>query len=104
MSFINALTFDPKIIEKLHINIKPFYDNLQKNTTRTCTPDDELLLQQLKTALPSDTENTILNTKHPFVITVDVFSIDIGAVIFQLNENNKMRLFIQQMQLTKFFL
>ena len=32
MSFIGALNFYTKIIEKLHINLKPFYDLLHENT------------------------------------------------------------------------
>ena len=32
MSFIGALTFYTKFIEKLHINLKPFYDLLHENT------------------------------------------------------------------------
>ena len=32
MSFIGALNFYTKLIEKLHINLKPFYDLLHENT------------------------------------------------------------------------
>ena len=32
MSFIGALNFYTKFIEKLHINLKPFYDLLHENT------------------------------------------------------------------------
>ena len=41
-------------------------------------------------SLTSETELTIPNTKHPFFITVDASLIGIGAVLFQLNEHNKM--------------
>ena len=41
-------------------------------------------------SLTSETELTIPNTKHPFVITVDASLIGLGAVLFQLNEQNKM--------------
>ena len=37
------------------------------------------------------TELTIPNTKHPFFITVDASLIGISAVLFQLNEENKMK-------------
>ena len=42
-------------------------------------------------SLTSGTELTIPNTKHPFFITVDASFIGLGAVIFQLNEENKMK-------------
>ena len=34
---------------------------------------------------------TIFNTKHPFFITVDASLVGLGAVLFQMNEENKMR-------------
>ena len=40
-------------------------------------------------SLTSETELTIPNTKHPFFITVDASLIELGAVLFQLNEQNK---------------
>ena len=42
-------------------------------------------------SLTSETELTIPNTKHPFFITVDASLIGLGAVLFQLNEQNKMK-------------
>ena len=42
-------------------------------------------------SLTSETELTIANTKHPFFITVDASLIELGAVLFQLNEHNKMK-------------
>ena len=42
-------------------------------------------------SLTSETELTILNTKHPFSTTVDASLIGLGAVLFQLNEQNKMK-------------
>ena len=42
-------------------------------------------------SLTSETELTIPNTKHPFFITVDASLIRLGAVLFQLNEQNKMK-------------
>ena len=42
-------------------------------------------------SLTSETELTIPNTKHPFFITVDASLIGLDAVLFQLNEQNKMK-------------
>ena len=77
MSFIGALNFYTKFIEKLHINLKPF--NMKHYFTNK------------KNALISGTEHTIPNTKHPFFITVVASIIGLGAVLFQLNENNEMK-------------
>ena len=91
MSFIGALNFYTKIIEKLHINLKPFYDLLHENNPWKWTDEHESLFQKLKMSLTSETELTIPNTKHPFFITVDASLIGLGAVLFQLNEQNKMK-------------
>ena len=42
-------------------------------------------------SLTSETELTKPNTKHPFFITFDASLIGLGAVLFQLNEQNKMK-------------
>ena len=81
----------PKFIEKLHINLKPFYDLLHENTPWKWTDEHEQLFQNLKMSLTSETELTIPNTKHPFFITVDASLIGLGAVLFQLNEQIKMK-------------
>ena len=91
MSFIGALIFYTKFIEKLHINFKPFYDLLHENTPWKWTDEHESLFQKLKMSLISETELTIPNTKHPFFITVDASLIGLGAVLFQLKEQNKMK-------------
>ena len=91
MSFIGALNFYTKFIEKLHINLKPFYDLLHENTPWKWTDEHESLFQKLKMSLTSETELTIPNTKHPFFITVDASLIGLGAVLFQLNEQNKIK-------------
>ena len=91
MSFIGALNFYTKFIEKLHINLKPFYDLLHENTTWKWTDEHESLFQKLKMSLTSETELTIPNTKHSLIITVDASLIGLGAVLFQLNEQNKMK-------------
>ena len=91
MSFIGALNFYTKFIEKLHMNLKPFYDLLHENTPWKWTDEHERLFQKLKMSLTSETEVTIPNTKHPFFITVDASLLGLGAVLFQLNEQNKMK-------------
>ena len=48
MSFIGALNFYTKFIEKLHINLKPFYDLLHENTPWKWTDEHESLFQKLK--------------------------------------------------------
>ena len=91
MSFIGALNFYTKFIEKLNINLKPFYDLLQENTPWKWTDEHESLFQKLEMSLTSETELTIPNTKHPIFITVDASLIGLGAVLFQLNEQKKMK-------------
>ena len=91
MSFIGALIFYTKFIEKLHINLKPFCDLLHENFPCKWTDEHEQLFQKLKTSLTSETDLTIPITKHPFFITVDASLIGLGAVLFQLNEQNKMK-------------
>ena len=91
MSFIGALNFYTKLIEKLHINFKPIYDLLHENTPWKWTDEHESLFQKLKLSLTSETELTIPNTKHPFFITVDASLNGLGAVLIQLNEQNKMK-------------
>ena len=86
MSFIGALYFYNNFFEKLHINLKQFYDLLHENTPWNWTDELETHFQQLKMSLTSETELTIPNTKHPFFITVDASLIGIGAVFFQVNE------------------
>ena len=41
--------------------------------------------------MTADTELTIPNTKHPFFITVDASLVGLGAFLFQMNEENKMK-------------
>ena len=92
MKFIGALNFYTKFIEKLHINLKPFYDLLHENTLWKWTDEHEQLFQKLKMSITFGTELTIPNTKHPFFITFDASLIGLSAVLFQLNEQNKMKL------------
>ena len=53
MSFIGALNFDTKVIEKLHINLEPVYNRLHENTPWKWTDEHERLFQKLKTSLTS---------------------------------------------------
>ena len=48
-------------------------------------------ISKFKMSLTAKTELTIPNTKHPFFITVDASLIGLGAVLFQLNEDKKMK-------------
>ena len=41
--------------------------------------------------MTAETELTIPNTKHQFFIPVDASLVGLGAVIFQMNEDNKIR-------------
>ena len=90
-SFIGALNFYAKLIEKLNINRKPFYDLLREKTPWSWTTEHESFFHKLKNALISDTKLTIPNTNNLFFITVDVSLIGLGAVLFQQNENKKMK-------------
>ena len=42
--------------------------------------------------MTAETELTIPNTKYPFFITVDASLVGLGAVRFQINEENKMKI------------
>ena len=64
MSFIGALSFYTKFIEKLHFNLKPFYDLLHEKTLWKWTDEHKTLFQKLKMSLTSETELTKPNTKH----------------------------------------
>ena len=91
MRVIGALNFYTKFIEKLLVNHKPFYDLLHENTPWKWTDEHERLFQKLKMSLTSKTKLTIPNTRHPFFILVDASLIGLGAVLFQLNDQNKMK-------------
>ena len=41
--------------------------------------------------MTAESELTIPNTKHPFFITVDASLVGLGAVLFKMNEDSKMR-------------
>ena len=91
MNFIGALNFYTNFIEKLHVNLKPFYDLLHDTKPWKWTDEHETLFQHLRMSLTAETELTIPNTKHRFFTTVDASLIGLGAVLFRLNEENKMK-------------
>ena len=91
MQFLGSVNFYSKFIEKLHINLKPLYTLLHDNIKFQWTPELEKIFQDVKNSMTADTELTIPNTKHPFFITVDASLVGIGAVLFQMNEENKMK-------------
>ena len=91
MHFLGSVNFYSKFIEKLHINFKPLYTLPHDDVKFQWTPELEKIFQNVKNAMTADTELTIPNTTHPFFITVDASLVGLGAVLFQMNEENKMK-------------
>ena len=91
MQFLESVNFFSKFIEKLHINLKPLYTLLHDDVKFQWTPELEKIFQDVKRVMTADTELTIPNTKHPFFITVDASLVGLGAVLFPMNEENKMK-------------
>ena len=91
MQFLGSVNFFSKFIEKLLINLKPLYTLLHDDIKFQWTPELKKIFQDVKNAMTADTELTIPNTKHPFFITVDASIVGLGAVLFQMNETNKMK-------------
>ena len=91
MQFLGNVNFYSKFIEKLHINLKPLYTLLHDNKKFQWTPELEKKFQDVKNSMTADTELPTPNTKHPFFITVDASLVGLGAVLFQMNEENKMK-------------
>ena len=58
--------FFTKFIERLHFNLKLFYDLLHEKTLWSGTTEHETFFHKLKNDLTSDTKLTIPNTKHLF--------------------------------------
>ena len=71
MQFLGSVNFYSKVIEKLHINLKPLYTFLHDDVNFQWTPELEKIFQDVKNAMTAETELIIPNTKHPFFITVD---------------------------------
>ena len=93
MQFLGSVNFYSKFVEKLHTNLKPLYTLLHDDVKFQWTPELEKIFQDVKNAMTAETELTILNTTHTFFITVDAPLVGLGAVLFQMNEENKMKVF-----------
>ena len=91
LQFLGNVNFCSKFIEKLHITLKPLYTLLHDDINFQWTPELEKKFQDVKNSMTADTELTIPNTKHPFFITVDASLVGLGAVLFQMNDKNKMK-------------
>ena len=91
MQVLGSVIFYSKFIEKLQIDLKPSYTLLHDDVKFQWTPELEQIFQDVKNKMTTETEITIPNTKHPFFITVDDSLVGLGAVLFQMNEENKMR-------------
>ena len=91
MHFLGNVTFYSKFIEKLHLNLKPLYTLLHDDIKFQWTPELEKIFKDVKNAMATDTELTIPNLKHPFFISVGASLVGSGAVLFQMNEANKMK-------------
>ena len=91
MQFLGSVNFFSKFVEKLHIILKPLYTFLHDDAKFQWTPELEKIFQDVKNAMTTGTELTIPNTKHPFSITVDASLVGLGAVLFQMNKEKKMR-------------
>ena len=91
MQVLGSVIFYSKFIEKLPINLKPSYNLLHDDVKFQWTPELEQIFQDVKNKKTAETELTIPNTKHPFFITVYDSLVGLGAVLFQMNEENKMR-------------
>ena len=88
MQFLGSVNFYSKYFEKLHINLKPLYTLLLDDVKFQWTPELEKIV---KNAMTAESELTIPNTKHLYFITVDASLVGLGAVLFQRNEDSKMR-------------
>ena len=91
MQLLGSVNFYSKFIEKLHIDLKLLYTLLHDDGKFQWTPELEKIFKDVKNKMTAETELTIPNTKHPFFITVDASLVGLGAVLFQMNEDNKMR-------------
>ena len=95
MQFLGSVNFNSKIIQKLHINLKPLYTLLHDDVKFQWTPELEKIFQDVKNKMTAEPELTIPNIKHPFFITVDASLVGLGAVLFQMNEEKNDSYFLQ---------
>ena len=93
ISFFGALNFYTNFLKKTTCSPQTIlrYNLLHGNTPKKWTDDHESLFRKLKSSLASETQLTIPKTKHPFFITLDASLIGLGAVLFQLNAENKLK-------------
>ena len=91
MQFLGSVNIYSKFIEKLYINLKPLYTLIHDDVNFQWTPELEKIFQDVKNAMTAETELTIPNTKPPFFRTVDASLVGLGAVLFRMNEDSKMR-------------
>ena len=102
MQFLGSVNFYSKFIEKLHINLEPLNTLLHDDVKFQWTLELEKIFQNEKNAMTADTELTIPNTTHPFFITVDASLVGLGAVLFQMNEENKMKVISYNSRILRF--
>ena len=86
MNFIGAPNFYTKFIEKLHIDLKSFYDLLRENTPWNWTEEHERHFETFNPLLLLEQNIPFLIQNIHFLITVDASLIGLGTVLFQLNE------------------
>ena len=91
MQFLGSVNFYSKFVEKLQINLKPLYTLLHDEEKFQWTLELEKIFQDVKNEITAETELTVPNTKHPFFKTVDASLVGLGAVLFLMKEENKMR-------------
>ena len=91
MRFIGSINFYSKFNEKLHVDLKPFYNILHDDTKFHRNIELETLLRKIKLSITKDVTLPLPNTKYQFFITVDSSIIGIGYVLFQMNEHGKIR-------------
>ena len=72
------------------LNHKPLYTLLHDDVKFQWTTELEKIFQDVKNSMTADTELTIPNTKISFFIILDASLVGLGAVLFQMNEENKM--------------
>ena len=88
MQFLGSVNFCFKFI----IPYIYLYTLLHDDVKFQWTPELEKIFQDVKNSMTADTELTIPNIKHPFFITVDASLVGLGAVLFHMNEENKMKI------------
>ena len=83
MRVLGSLGFYSKIIKKLHVDSKPFYELLKDDVPFKWTKEHENLFHNIKDRISEETILVVPNPKHPFHIHVDSSSISIGLILVQ---------------------